>query len=173
MIILGIILVIGGAACLFSSTIIVTYGVMYFLMVLLFVVGLMLIIKSIANKKFGLDFFFGILSLIVGAFIIFTPNLAFMTETLLLYIMACWMIVRGIIGIVDAFMVRKTIGGGLFALALIVSILVLCAGILSFFHPIIFAGIIGVLICCYFIVEGVDLIIAGCIGRDIEKNIKE
>ena len=170
MIILGILMVIGGIACLVTP-IATTFGVMYFYMILMFVIGVVLLIKSIAYKRFGIDFFFGILSLIAGAFIVFSPSTAFVTEAILLYIMASWLVIRGIVGIVNAFSARKAIGGGLFALALIVSILVIISGIYSFIHPLVFAGFLGILASCYFIVEGIDLIVAGCIGRDIEKSI--
>ena len=170
LIIFGIIMVIAGIACLVTP-IATTFGVMYFFMVLLFVTGIMLIIKCIAYKRFGLDFFFGILSLIAGAFIVFTPEYAFATETFLLYLMAAWLVVRGIVGIVNAFSARRLIGGGTFALALIVSIIVIITGIYSFIHPMVFAFSLGILASCYFIVEGVDMIIVGCIGKDIEDAV--
>ena len=172
LIIFGILLVIAGVACLVTP-IATTFGLMYFFMILLFVAGIMLIIKSIVYKRFGVGFVFGILSVIAGAFIVFSPNLAFATETVLLYIMAGWLVARGIIGIVDAFSTRRLIGGGMFALALIVSILVIFAGIYSFVHPLFFAGFLGILACCYFIVEGIDMIVAGCLGRGIERDLRK
>ena len=48
---------------------------------------------------------------------------------------------------------------------LIVSILVICAGIYSFVHPAVFAGALAIMASCYFIVEGIDLIVLGCIGN--------
>ena len=163
-------MVIAGVACLVTP-IATTFGVMYFFMILLFVTGLMLIIKCIAYRRFGLDFVFGILTLIIGGFIVFSPNLAFATETLLLYIMAGWLIVRGIIGIINAFSAKRLIGGGTFALALIVSIVVIIAGVYSFVNPMALALSLGVLASCYFIVEGIDMIIVGCIGKNVEDAV--
>lgn len=172
MIILGIIMVLGGTACMVTP-IAATFGVMYFFMILLFVIGIALIIKSIAYKRFGVDFFFGILTVILGAFIVFSPNVTFVTETLLLYIMAGWLVVRGIIGIVDSIMTRKLVSGGVFAFSLIVSILVVCAGVYSFIHPMVLAVSLGILASCFFIVEGIDMITVGCIGRGIEKDLEQ
>lgn len=172
MIILGIIMVFGGVACMVTP-IATTFGVMYFYMILLFVIGIALIIKSISYRRFGFDFFFGILTLIVGAFIVFSPYATFVTEALLLYIMAGWLVVRGIVGIVDAIATRKLVSGGVFAFALIVSILVVCAGVYSFIHPLVIAGFLGILASCFFIVEGIDLITVGCVGRGIERDLRK
>ena len=164
-------MVIAGIACLVTP-IATTFGVMYFFMVLLFVTGLMLIIKCIAYRRLGLDFVFGILTLIIGGFIVFSPNLAFATEELLLYIVAGWLVVRGIIGIVDACRAKRFIGGGTFALALIVSIVVIIAGIYSFVNPMALALSLGILASCYFIIEGIDMIMLGCIGKNVEDAVK-
>lgn len=171
-IILGILMVIGGFVCLLTP-LATTFGVIYFYIILIFVTGIVFLVKCIAYKRFGIDLIFAILSLIAGGFIVFSPNATFLTEAILLYIMASWLIVRGVVGIVNAFKAKAIIGGGLFAAALIISILVILAGIYSFVHPLVFAGFLGILASCYFIVEGIDLISAGCIGRQIEKYIKK
>ena len=127
-IILGILMIIGGAICLLTP-IATTFGLMYFFMILLFVTGIVFLIKCIVNKRYGIDLFFAIISIIAGAFMVFSPQLSFVTETFILYITAGWLIVRGIVGIINAFHARKVIGGGMFALSLIVSILVIGSGI--------------------------------------------
>lgn len=169
MIILGIIMVIGGVVCLFTP-VVTSFGVMYFFMILLFTIGIVFLIESIAYRRF-LDFIFAVISLCAGGFILFSPNMSFITETILLYITAAWLIIRGILGIINAFRFRKSIGSAMFALALIVSILVVGAGIYSYIHPLFIAGFIGVLASCFFIVEGIDLVVAGCIGKDIKKAV--
>ena len=168
-IILGILMIIGGGVCL-ATPIATTFGVMYFYMILMFTIGVILLIKCIAAKRFGIDFVFAIISLIAGGFIVFSPYASFVTELILLYIMASWLVIHGIVGIINAFTVRKEIGGGLFALSLIMAILVLGAGIYSFIHPVAFAFSLGILACCYFIVEGIDLIVTGCLLKSIEKS---
>ena len=168
MIIFGVLMVIGGIVCLLTP-VATTFSLMYFFMTLMFVTGIVLLIQSIVYRRV-MDLIIAILALLAGAFIVFSPNLAFVTETILLYVVACWLIIRGIFGIVNACRAKKNIGGGMFAFALIVSLLTICAGIYSFIHPIIFAGFLGILASCYFIVEGIDMIIAGCIGKDIENT---
>lgn len=170
-IILGILMVIGGTVLLFTP-IVTTFGIMYFYMILLFITGVVFLIKCIVNKRFGIDLFFAIISIIAGGFMVFSPQLSFVTETLILYVMAGWLVLRGIIGIINAFKARPAIGGGVFALSLIGSILVMGSGIYSFIHPLVFAGFLGILACCYFIVEGIDMIFLGCIGKEVEKEIK-
>lgn len=170
-IILGIIMVLGGTTLLFTP-IATTFGLMYFYMILLFITGIIFLFKCIVYKHFGIDLFFAIISIIAGGFMVFSPQLSFATETIILYIMAGWLVLRGIIGIFNAFSARRVIGGGMFALGLIISILVLCSGIYSFIHPLVFAGFLGILACCYFIVEGIDMIFLGCVGKEVEKDIK-
>ena len=170
-IILGILMVIGGVVCLVTP-IATTFGIMYFFMTLLFVTGVVFLIECIVYKRFGIDLFFAIVSILVGGFMVFSPQFSFATETFILYIMAGWLILRGIIGIINAFKARKVVGGGIFVLSLIFAILVLGSGIYSFIHPLVFAGFLGILACCYFIVEGFDMIFFGCIGKEIEKDIR-
>lgn len=162
MVIMGIIMVIGGIVCV-ASPIATTFSLMYFFMILLFVTGITILIDSIRFRNVP-GIILSILSLIAGGFIVFSPGMSFVTETILLYIMAVWFIIRGIFGLVNVIRMREFIGGGLFVLGLIVSILVIIAGIYSFAHPVLFAGALGFLASGYFIVEGIDLIIAGCIG---------
>lgn len=170
-IILGIFMIIGGAACLVTP-IATTFGLMYFFMVLLFVTGIVFLIKCIAYKRYGIDLFFAIISLLAGGFMVFSPQFGFVTEVMILYITAGWLVLRGIIGIINAFAVKPIVGTGIFILSLIVSILVIISGIYSFIHPLVFAGFLGILACCYFIVEGMDMIFLGCIGKEIEKESK-
>ena len=172
LIIFGIFMVIAGIVCLVTP-LATTFGIMYFFMILLFVTGIMFLIQSIMYRRW-LQFVIAILALLAGGFIVFSPNMSFVTEVILLYIVACWLVVRGIAGIVDACVAKKNkiIGGGLFALALIVALLTIGAGIYSFIHPLIFAGFIGILASCYFIVEGIDMIVAGCIGSDMKNMTK-
>ena len=160
MIIMGIIMVICGIACV-ATPILTTFSLMHFFMFLLFVTGITLLIESIMRRNVP-DLILSILSLIAGGFIVFSPNMSFVTETILLYIMAGWFLIRGIFGLVNVIRMRKFVGGGMFVLGLIVSILVIIAGIYSFIHPVVFAGALGIMASVYFIVEGIDLIVAGC-----------
>lgn len=164
LIIMGILMILSG--CVFLCTpLATTFGLMYFYMILLFVAGIMILVRCIATKKFGVDFVFSILTIIAGVFVLFSPNLTFATEALLLYIVAAWLIVRGILGMIAAIRSRRVIGGGLCALGIIVSIMFILMGIYSLVHPLYFAEFLGILASVYFIIEGVDLIVMGATCR--------
>ncbi|MBQ6152432.1 MAG: DUF308 domain-containing protein [Ruminococcus sp.] len=156
-IILGVLLIIGGIVCL-ATPIGTAFSLMYFFMILLFVMGIFSFIRCIVYKEFGIEFAFAIITMIAGLLILFSPYATFITELVMIYIMAGWLVVRGIVGIVMAVKVKPLTSGGLFAAALIISILTILAGIYSFFHPVFFGGFLGLLAGCFFIVAGVDLI---------------
>lgn len=160
-IILGVLLMIGGIVCLCTPAA-TTFGIMYFYMILLFVTGIAILIRCIATRNFGIDFFFSILTLILGVFVLFSSNMSFATAQVLLYIIAAWLIVRGVVGMIASFRTRRIVGGGLFALGLITSVLLIIAGVYSFIHPLYFAEFLGILASIYFIIEGIDLIVLGC-----------
>lgn len=163
-IILGILLAVCGVLCL-CTPVGTAFGLMYFFIVLLFVFGIMSLVRNIANRTFGIDFVFSIITIVLGCFIVFSPNASFFTELAMIYTMAAWLIVRGIVGIVIAAKAKKFTGGGVFAAALIVSIFVIIAGIYSFFHPVYFSAFIGILAGVYFIVEGIDMIVFAVVNR--------
>jgi uncharacterized membrane protein HdeD (DUF308 family) len=115
---------------------------------------------------------FSIITIIIGILVFFSPNATFVTniELFLLYIMAAWLIIRGVVGIVTAAHLRAVTDGGMFALAIIISILTLIVGIYSFIHPIVFSGFLGILAGAYFVVEGIDLIVFSIAARkEIDK----
>lgn len=171
MIIFGIVMIAGGVACLLTP-ISTTFSLMYFYMILLFATGVVFLIQSIAYRRF-IDFIFALFSLAAGGFIVFSPNLAFVTETILLYVTAIWLVIRGIVGVVYALRAKRATGGGpIVAFAIIASLLVVGAGVYSFIHPLVFAKFLGILASCYFIVEGIDLVMAGSLGRKIGKMIE-
>lgn len=166
-IILGVLMAIFGFICLFTPAV-TTFGVLNFYLILLFVSGIIMLIRCIATKRFGVDFVFSILTLILCGFVVFSPQLSFVTELILLYVVAGWIVVRGCVGLFDAIRLRRVLGGGMFAFSLIVSILVILFGIYSFIHPLMFAGFLGILVSCFFIVEGIDLIVAGAITTKLK-----
>lgn len=168
MIIFGILMIIGGIACV-ATPLATTFGIMYVFMIFLFVSGIVFLIRSIRFRRVG-DIVIAILALIAGGIIVFSPNMAFMTEVILLYIVAGWFVIRGIIGIANAISAKKVgaIGGGLLALAIIVCVIDILLGIYSFVHPMVFGSVLGILAAIFFIVEGIDMIVLGCVGSDLK-----
>lgn len=166
-IIFGILLALAGVACLVTP-LGTTFALMYFFIILLFVIGIMTLIRCIASKNFGIEFVFSILTVILGVFIVFSPYATFMTEVFMIYMMAAWLVVRGIVGIVVAAKVKSEIGGGMFAVALIFSIITILAGIYSFFHPAFFSGFLGILAGAYFMIAGIDMIVDGIVAKNAD-----
>ena len=154
-------MIIGGIVCL-CTPVATTFGLMYFYMILFFVTGIILLIRSIAARRFGIEFFFAILTLILGGLIVFSPYASFVTEAVMIYVSAAWMIVWGIVSLVNVIRTRKLIGGGLFALGLIMSILLILLGIYSIIHPVFFAEFFGVLASISIIFVGLDVLLIGC-----------
>lgn len=161
----GIFLIIGGILCA-ATPIATSFSLMYLYLVLLFVIGIVLLIRCIAYKSFGVEFIFSILTIIAGIFVLFSPNATFVTEMILLYIMAGWLIVRGVVGIVTAAHARAFTGSGVFTCVIIVSILTVILGIYSFIHPMVFSEFLGVLAGVYFVMEGIDLIVSAFLVND-------
>ncbi|MBQ3416296.1 MAG: DUF308 domain-containing protein [Ruminococcus sp.] len=156
-IILGVLMVIAGFLCLVTP-IGATFSLMYLFMILLFVMGIVSFVRCIVNKNFGVEFAFSIITIIAGILILFSSYATFFTEIVMIYLMAGWLVVRGIVGIVMAVQAKHLTGTGLFVAALILSILTILAGIYSFFHPVIFSGFLGILASVYFIIAGIDMI---------------
>ena len=170
MIIFGILMILGGIVC-FATPLATTFGLMYLFMIFLFTAGIVFLIRSIAYRR-AADIIVAILALIAGGFIVFSPQMSFVTEVILLYIVACWFIFRGIFGIVNAASAKKRnmIGGGLLALSIIVCVIDILVGVYSFIHPLFFAGVLGIMAAVYFIMEGIDLIVLGCVGSNLRNT---
>lgn len=165
-IILGILMIIGGIVCL-CTPVATTFGLLYFYMILFFVSGIILLIRSIATRRFGLEFFLAIISIILGGFMVFDSYATIVADTTLILISAIWMVVWGIVSLVDVIRTRRLVGGGLFALGLIMSILMILFGIYSCVHPLFMMEFFGVLASISFIFVGLDVLLLGCfsIGR--------
>ena len=74
-IIFGVLLVLCGVSCI-CTPVMTFLGAGYFLVILLVTYGLMGIIRAVVQKEYGVDFLFGILSMILGGVILFVPGLA-------------------------------------------------------------------------------------------------
>ena len=168
-VILGVLVFLGGVACLWvpeATGFLFESIYVYIFLVLFFVSGIVLLIRCIAAKRFGIDFFFAILTLLVGGFVLSllfgTPYASLITVQIMLWITAIWLIVWGIVSFVNVIRTRKLVGGGMFAFGLIVSILLILFGCYSCFHLQVIAGLLGVLISIAIMFAGIDLIMLGC-----------
>lgn len=157
MIVLGVLLVICGISCMFTPLITVM-ELGYFLALLLLVYGIAHIARSVSSKEYGMDFVFSILSVILGILIIVFPGLKRMTNGMLLYIMAAWFIIQGVISIYNAVKTKKTCNGSKWIWGMCIGILGIIVGVYSAFHPVVLALTVGMMVGCYFIVSGINTI---------------
>lgn len=91
------------------------------------------------------------------------PGLKFLTSTTIIYMMAVWFLLQGVITIVVGLRKRKLpeeekkgwVGG------VLIGVLGLILGIYSLFHPVALAFSVGMLLGIYFIISGINLITLG------------
>lgn len=157
-IILGIILVIVGFACIFTpmATFLATG---YFIAILLMIYGIAGIARFIAKRAGVLDLIISILAVILGFVAAFRPGSALAFDSIILICIGIWVILQGIVSIVLAFQARKV--GASWVFGLIVGIIAIILGILSFIYPYFAAVTVGILVGIYFIEVGLSMIVLG------------
>lgn len=162
LIIMGVLTTLCGIA-LATTPLLTFWEANYFFIVLLLVYGVSALVRGIARKEFGSSFFFSILSILAGLLILFVPGLKFLTSTTIIYMMAVWFLLQGVITIVVGLRKRKLpeeekkgwVGG------VLIGVLGLILGIYSLFHPVALAFSVGMLLGIYFIISGINLITLG------------
>ncbi len=164
-IILGILLIVGGFSCIFTP-LATWWSVGYFVVVLMFVSGIIGIIRSIVAKKFGGNFVFSILSLVLGGVMLASPEGLLLTKEVLLLMTAIWFAMMGIVTIIDAVSTTKKTGSKIWILQLIFGILAVLIGCYSFFYPMLLAVTEGIMIGVFFIETGFTLMFSGIALRD-------
>jgi len=159
-IILGAIMVICGFSCM-CTPLMTFLEAGYLLVLLLLIYGVGAIIESFMEKKYGLPLLFGILSIILGIVIMVVPGLKLMTDGILVYIMAVWFLLQGVVNIFMAFKQKKIENKG-WIWMLIFGILGVLVGIYSLVHPMVMAFTFAILVSFYFIECGVNMIAVAC-----------
>lgn len=158
-IILGILMMMCGFSCLFTP-LLTFMSAGYFIVILVLVYGVFGIARAIANKKFGVNFAFSILSVIFGVVVLFFPSLMLLSDSILLYLTAAWFILLGIVNIYAAVMLKKS-GSKVWIAELIFGILAILVGLFAFFQPMFMAISIGVMISIFFVETGITMLITG------------
>lgn len=156
-IILSILLILGGIACI-TTPLVTFFEIGYIVMFLLIVYGVMAIVKAVSEKKYGIDFVFGILSVIAGVVAAILPGITLSTDMMLLMIAAVWLIVQGIMSVTMALQLKKSSEGKKWIWGLVLGILGIILGVYSFIHPIVLAFTMGMLLGIYFIESGLSMI---------------
>ena len=165
-VIFGVLLIIAGVA-LMATPRMTFMSAGYFIIILFFLWGIYGLVRGIREKRYGVEFFFAILSLILGIVGLVMPNAAAMTnDYILLYLAAGWFIVHGILSIVTAIQSKKEDADtSTVVLCVVLGVLELIIGIYSFVHPAMMAVALGILIGIYFIEAGINVIV---IGREVD-----
>lgn len=158
-IILGIMMIMCGFSCMFTP-LLTFMQTGYFVVILMAAFGIVGIIRAIVDKKFGVNFAFSILSVILGGVMMAFPESLLFAQGVMLIIEAIWFIALGIVNIRAAIIVKKS-GSKVWIAELILGILAILVGAYSCFHPMIMALSIGVLIGIFFIETGFTLIFSG------------
>lgn len=159
MTVIGILMLLCGISCI-ATPLRSFLEIGYFLVILLMVYGIMNIIQGIANGKFGLNFAFGIISALLGISFMIIPGLRGLTIAVVLYIMAAWFIVKGVIAIFEAVKIKKLDTGNMWIWGIVAGVLGILLGVYSAVHPLAMAISMGWLISLYFIISGLDAIAA-------------
>ena len=161
-VILGVLMILGGLS-LMSTPLITFVGAGYFIILLFFVWGIYGIFRGISDKRYNKDFFFSILSLVLGIVGLAVPGAAALANNLLLLQLAAgWFIVHGVLSVIDA-VTDKENSAGLKILGIIFGALEVIIGIYSFAHPGNLAVYLGFLIGLYFVETGVSKIATGAV----------
>lgn len=164
-IILGILLVVGGFSCIFTP-LLTFMNTGYFVVILIFVFSIFGIIKAIVEKRFGVNFVFSILSALLGIIMLVFPGSLLFAEGVMLIMTAIWFVMMGIVTIINSATVKKATGSGIWILSLIFGILDILVGCYTFFHPMVMAVSLGILIGIYFIETGFTLMFSSVVCKD-------
>ena len=158
---MGVLTIIGGISLLVTP--LMTFlSAGYCIILLFFIYGVVGIIRALAEQEYGKEFFFSILSLILGIVGCAVPGAAAMNNYILLYIAAAWFLIHGVMTIVDAIADKKKgAGTGIMILGIVLGVLELILAAYSIAHPSLLAVGLGVMIAVYFIESGANMILIG------------
>ena len=164
-IILGVLLIAGGFSCIFTP-LLTFMDAGYFVVILMCVFGVAGIIRSIGRKRFGVTFVFSIISVLLGIIMLLFPESLLLAQGMMLILTAVWLVLMGLVAIINAVTVTRATGSKIWILQLILGILGILLGCYCFFHPMLTAVTLGILIGAFFIETGFTLIFSGIAVND-------
>ncbi len=159
-IILGILLVICGFSIMFSP-LLTFLGVGTLLAIVLLIWGIMAVVRGASTKIYGLTFVLAIISIILGFLLLISPAATFETDMLILYLAAVFVIVRGLVAIIQSVKSAKGNKSKKWIWGIVLGILAVILGIFCMANPLFEAAVIGFLVAFYFIYVGFDMIYLG------------
>ena len=165
-VIIGFLMILGGIS-LAATPLLTFVGAGYFIIILFLITGIFGIIRAISDKRYDKDFFFSILSLILGIAGFFIPGAGAMNNYILLYLAAGWFLIHAVLSIINALGSKQETGTLGMVIGIILGVLELILAIYSVAHPSVLAVSIGLLIGFYYIESGISMILVGsraCLG---------
>ena len=160
-VILGVLMILGGISlALMPITTFMSSG--FVIIIMFFAWGIYGVIRGISNKRYNKEFFFSILSLILGIVGLAVPGVAVATaNSVLLYLAAGWFVIHGVLSIMDAVEDKQKDSTLIMILRIILGVLEILTGIFGFIQPAWLAPYLGILIGFSFIEGGLSTIIKG------------
>ena len=159
--IIGMLTVIGGFSMMFTP-LTTFFGIGYAIILLFFMNGILGIVRAVNGKCYDKNFFFAILSTILGVIGFTVPGIASMNSFMLLYLAAAWLFIQGVITIIAAVDSKKK-GAGMAAVVIgvVLGVLELIMCLCSLIYPVMLAFNLGILVGFYFVVSGFDMVFIG------------
>lgn len=168
-IILGILLIFAGISSM-CTPFLTFLAAGYFIGIIMLVYGVAGIVRAFQKTAGAFEVIMSILAIIVGVFAMIRPGSTLMIDVMLLYFVAFWFTLRGIMSIVMAFQVKSVSKSWFWWL--ILGILFLALGCYSFAHPAVPALATGLLIGFYFLETGIDMIVSALTISQLKKAAK-
>ena len=160
-VIFGVLMILGGISL--TATPLMTFmSAGYCIVILFFFWGLFGIFRGIREQKYDKDFFFAVLSLILGIIGVAVPGIAEMSNSILLYIAAGWFMIHGVMSVINAIRSKSEgVDTVSWVIGIILGVAELILAILSVAQPAMLAISLGLLIAFYFIESGIHMILLG------------
>ena len=159
--VIGVLTIIGGFSMI-ATPLRTFVSIGYCIILLFFMNGVLGIVHAISQKCYDRKFAFAILSLILGIIGFTVPGIATINNFTILYIVAAWLLIHGILTIIAA-VDSKDKGAGkiqvIFGVVIGVLELIMC--ILSVIYPMMLAFNLGILVGFYFFESGANMIFVG------------
>ncbi len=166
--IIGILTIIGGFSMI-ATPFATFFSIGYAIILLFFIKGVLGIVRAVNGKCYDKQFYFAILSTILGIIGFTVPGIAGMNSYIVLYMAAVWLFIHGILTIIAA-VNSKNKGAGTVAviLGVMLGVLDLLMCVCSVIYPAMLAFNLGILVGFYFVVSGINMVL---IGPDISKAV--
>ncbi len=163
-VILGILMFIFGFSIIVTPLMnFLSLGVLFSIVLLLW--GIITLVRSVSQKKYNANFVLSIIAIVLGFLLVVSPAASFVTDVIILYVAAAFMIIRSLVSIIVSIRYAKeSPSKGAVVAGIILGIIGLILGIILFAYPLLQAAVLGILVAFFFIFTGIDLIMLGVAG---------